>query len=193
MDNVGSFWEWFLQHEEDLFDFERDREAIFDQLADELQRVHPDLTFEFGPVENGRRDFVVSASGIREAFPAVQALVAAAPALNRWNVIAFRPRRPQGNIIEFGGYRVDPKEVRYQLVVDGNQLGLRLFIRGYTDGNVALKQIGYLLLDEALGEYDVETKLGVIEMVGLESEADGDCSPVADLAAEFDRAGARLS
>ena len=43
------FWNWFIHHEVDLFDFEADREKIFDQLAAELQKVDPDLAFELGP------------------------------------------------------------------------------------------------------------------------------------------------
>jgi 1,4-alpha-glucan branching enzyme len=57
------FWDWFTQHEPELLDFEADRETVFDRLATELHKVHPDLTFEFGPPEE-KREFVVSADGI---------------------------------------------------------------------------------------------------------------------------------
>jgi hypothetical protein len=40
-----------------------------------------------------------------------------------------------------------------------------LFIPGFREDDVALQQIGYLLLDGALGEYDVETRLGLIKML----------------------------
>ena len=61
------FWDWFVQHQLELFDFEVDRERIFDQLASQLQKVDPNLTFEFGPKEV-QREFVVSAGGIKSAF-----------------------------------------------------------------------------------------------------------------------------
>jgi len=37
-------------------------------LASEMHKVHPDLTFEFGPVEEERREFVITAGGIKGAF-----------------------------------------------------------------------------------------------------------------------------
>src|SRR5262249_45342866 len=105
------FWTWFLQHADELMHFESDREAIFDALAAELQKVNPDLTFEFGPKKGDVREFVISASGIKMAFPAVESLAAAAPQLKHWKVTAFRPRRPIGNIIQLGDHRIDPAQV----------------------------------------------------------------------------------
>src|SRR5947209_3506709 len=143
-----AFWKWFLGHEDDLMHFERDREGIFDALAAELQKVNPDLTFEFGPEVDGCRELVISAAGIKSAFPAVESLAAAAPKSNRWKVIAFRPRRPVGNIIELGDHRIDPEDVEYSLLRGKNELGLYLFIPGYSEGNSEVGQIGYLFLDE---------------------------------------------
>ena len=114
MTTQEQFWSWFVQHEAQLFDLdpsrEEHRERLFDELGNELQKVDPDLAFEFGPNEP-RREFVVSAGGIKRAFPAVAALVDAAPPLDRWQVTAFRPRRTPSNIVEFRGKRVDPKGV----------------------------------------------------------------------------------
>jgi hypothetical protein len=89
-----NFWKWFAKHEPKLFNFdfgqEIERERLFDEVGSELQKVDPDLTFEFGPKET-RREFVVSAGGIKRAFPAVASLVAVAPAFERWQFFAFRP------------------------------------------------------------------------------------------------------
>jgi hypothetical protein len=156
------FWSWFAKHESVLFDFdpvrEAERESLFDELAGELRRVNPDLTFEFGP-KGTRREFVVSAAGIKRAFPAVASLIAAAPTLARWQLIAFRPRRTP-HVVEFRGKRVHPKDVQLSLLDNGKTAGIYLFMPGFREGDADLKQIGYLLLDETLGEYDVESRLG---------------------------------
>lgn len=160
------FWRWFQEHDETLFRFEEDRERVFDRLAQAMRRVHPDLTFEFGPDEEGRRDFVVSAGGIRDAFPAVHALVDAAPQLPRWRVIRFRPRRDPRVVLSLGGAEVDADGVRVAVKPEGDRLGLTLVIEGYRETREHLyEQIGYLLLDNALGEHDVETRIGTIEFV----------------------------
>src|SRR5215469_3622743 len=110
MSNQQQFWTWFKQHEAELFNFEADRERIFDQLATELQKVDPNLTFEFGP-KQATREFVISAGGVKRAFQAVSRLVDCAPRLKHWRVTAFRPRRTPPNIVEFHGKRANPKEV----------------------------------------------------------------------------------
>src|SRR5262249_48884850 len=181
-----AFWKWFLGHEDDLMNFDRDRETIFDGLAAQLQKVHPDLTFEFGPEEGGCREFVISAGGMKSAFPSVESLAAAAPKLNRWKVTAFRPRRPVGNVIDLGEYQVDLEDVEYSLLRGNNELGLYLFIPGYSEGNSDVGQIGYLFLDEALGEYDVELKLGLIKMFPPEAETPGPRYPLRELPGHFD-------
>jgi hypothetical protein len=49
-----------------------------------------------------------------------------------------------------------------------------------------LKQIGYLFLDDTLGEYDVESRLGLIKMLSPDTPTDWDRYPLADLPALFD-------
>ncbi len=181
------FWKWFTANEERLYSFERDQEAIFDELAAELQRVHPDLTFEFGPVKSGARDFVVSAGGIKAAFPAVKSLVAESPALPNWRVIAFRPRRSPLNDIEIDGVSVKAAETRFSLIRHEGKLGVLLYMPGYSESQKAIfGHIGYLLLDEALGEYDVEMKLGVIEFRPLSGAHPEKSYPLPELTEFFD-------
>jgi hypothetical protein len=102
------FWRWFLANDTRLFDFESDRERVFDELQARLHKVKAGLTFEFGPKENGARDFVISADGIKDVFPSVVLLANAAPSLPRWKIIKFRPRRGLGPI-SLNGLRLSPE------------------------------------------------------------------------------------
>lgn len=158
------FWKWFRSNEGALFDFERDREAIFDRLAAEMHKLNPSLTFEFGPIEGGRREFVISADGIKEAFPEVQALYAAAPSLPRWKFTKFRPRRSPLDV-NYGNVSVQASSVRVQMKKNGQVVDLTVFMPNYTEENrEACTAIAFLLLDGALGEYDVETRVGQIRV-----------------------------
>jgi hypothetical protein len=188
------FWRWFTQREAELFSFdplkEVERERIFDEVAGELAKVDPNLSFEFGP--NGiSREFVVSASGIRSAFPAVVSLTKAAPALGRWKIIAFRPRRA-ANVVVLGDKRVDPSDVQFSLLDNGRTAGIQLFIPGFREDDIGYKQIGYLLLDEMLGEYDVASRLGLIKMLSPQTSTEGDRYPLAELPTLFDQLVSRL-
>ncbi|HZQ23322.1 MAG TPA: hypothetical protein VFA89_11030 [Terriglobales bacterium] len=196
MTTQEQFWKWFTQHEPELFSFdpglEAEREALFDQLASELQKVDPDLTFEFGP-NAPRREFVISAGGMKRAFPVVASLVDAAPHMDRWQVTAFRPRRAVPNIVQFRDKRVDPKDVQFSLMDNGKMAGIYLFIPGFRQEDSDFKQIGYLLLDETLGEYDVEARLGLIKMLPADAGGSkGDRHPLSELPTLFDRLVSRL-
>ncbi len=189
-----AFWAWFTEHDELLFNFERDPDRVFPSLASALAAVAPDLTFEFGPQADGRRDFVISAGGIRSAFAAVEALAEAAPDLPRWNVVAFRPRRTSIIGIRLQGLTVLPKQVECRLLADGGQLGICLYFDGYREQETRLwTQIGYLMLDQALGEYDVETKVGRIEFFPRHSPSQADRFPLSELPARFDAGFAQFS
>jgi hypothetical protein len=182
------FWKWFEKNQNMLFEFERDRENVFDRLAAEMSKVHPDLTFEFSPVlKNGKREFVISAGGIKKAFPSVEALYDSAPDLPKWRFIKFRPRRKPPNDLNFGGKSIKASEVHYKMFKDQEKVGIIIFLDGYNDSEQDIYgNIGYLFLDEALGEYDIEMKVGFIEFHSRDSNYFEGASSLIELADHFD-------
>ena len=168
------FWAWFARNEADLFEFEKDRQAAFDRVGAALRKVHPRLTFEFGPLEGGRRCFVISADGIREAFPSVQALHAAAPELPRWRFVKFRPRRRTILNVAHGGHALDPEGIRFDLEPDRGKAGITAYVpdlrRENTGSFIAPL---FLILDQALGEFDVEANVGFIHLLPAEAAPAG--------------------
>jgi hypothetical protein len=187
------FWDWFQQNDELLFDFESQPDRVFAALTAALEAVAADLTFEFGPRVDGRREFVISAGGIRSAFAAVNALVAAAPMLPHWNVVAFRQRRARIGGVKMGDLTVLPKDVEYCLLSNERKLGIQLFFDGYReDERTTWGQIGYLLLDQALGEYDVATKVGLIEFFPSSAHPEAVRYPLPELPIMFDARFAEL-
>jgi hypothetical protein len=181
------FWKWFLANEAQLFSWESDREAVFNRLGAAMHKVHSDLTFELGPIVEGRREFVISAGGIKAGFPTVEALYRSAPTLKRWEWVKFRPRREPLNNIEFGGKSLQSKDVHFLLAHDEPKVGIVLFFDGYNEKEkTVFGQIGYLFLDEALGEYAVEMKVGFIEFQARDSKHFKHASPLDELPAKFD-------
>jgi hypothetical protein len=158
------FWAWFQQREEKLFNFELDEDRIFAELDSALAKVAPHLTFEFGPIMNGTREFVISADGIKADFPAIEALAAAAPALPRWKIIKFRQRQTPIAELTFAGKTVKPVDVEFCLLSNWRELGVYLFFGSYSEKEAAVwAHIAFLFLDQALGEYDVATKVGPVK------------------------------
>jgi hypothetical protein len=191
------FWQWFLSNEERLYTFDPDdvevREKLFDELSAVLERVGDHLCFEFGPPEE-KREFVISADGIKDGFPAVVALKKTAPRLDRWEIIAFRPRRCPMPVIE-NNVTIDPADVEFSLFTEDDVPGIQLFLPGMpeVDAQKTYRSIGYLLLDQALGEYDVETAVGPIEMVATPSEAKPERFPLRELPRMFDELLERIA
>lgn len=181
------FWKWFQAHEAMLFDFEKNREAVFDQLAAEMHKVNPHLTFEFGPTDQNRREFIISADGIKEAFPKVEALFAAAPSLPRWKFIKFRPRRAPFDI-SYAGITVKAKSVLVRLSRAGQKADITVYLSDYSQNAYdRYMPITFLLLDQALGEYDVEIYVGKIDIKSL-SDAPKDACSLSTLPKVFDNA-----
>jgi hypothetical protein len=179
------FWKWFQANEDTLFNFEKNREQTFDKLGAEMHKLNPSLTFEFGPIEDGKREFVISADGIKEAFPQVEVLYAAAPTLPRWKFVKFRPRRKPMDV-NYEGVSVRATSVTVQLVRNGQLADLIVFIPNYSEADrKAYMAIVFLLLDGALGEYDVEMRVGQIK-VEATPKAQAQASSLQDLPKAFD-------
>ncbi len=190
------FWRWFLKHEDGIYNFEADQKRVFDMLSAELAKVDRELCFEFGPrmTRDGRevREFVISAGGIKSSFPVVVSLAKAAPPLQNFFVTAFRPRRPPGNGLQCGGVSVRPEEVQVSLLSDGKVAGLHVFLPASIEEDSARQILGYLLLDEVLGEFDVEMKVGMIEMYSMDEPVEFERMPLVELPAAFDQLVATL-
>lgn len=185
------FWEWFKNNEDMLFHFDRDRKRTFDKLKAAISKVHPGLTFEFGPDENGARDFVISADGLKDVFPAVESLHAAAPSLPRWRFIKFRPRR-SAMTLQIGDIKLEPEDLEVAIEADGDKAGFTVFIKGYDKScSNVLSQAAFIMLDQAIGEYDMETKVGFIEIKPYDVEPKYNRHSLVELPQMFDKFIAR--
>lgn len=193
--DTDQFWHWFVQNENTLYEFEDNIESVFDAIAVELVKVDENVTFEISsPDEAGRRHFVITAEGIRSSFPAVEQLVNTAPQLSRWTFVKYRQRAVELSIVEFDGMRIDPSDVHCVIVKDENpsKVGILLFFDGYNEKqrNV-FGNIGYLILDQALGEYVVEMSVGVIEIFDRSSKYYLSARPIGELGSYFDEVAQR--
>ena len=189
---MTGFWTWFEDNEERLFCFRSGDEGLLDEVGARLAAVDEDLTFEFGPVVEGRREFVVSAGGHKRAFPVVEALCREVPPLSRWTVMPFRPRRATISIVEMKGRTLHPDAVEVVLLHNQKQAGLYVFVPGYAAGDNTLGQMVYLMLDEALGEYIMETEVALIKLFPFEEVTEGERVRMPDLPRHFDDLMRRL-
>ena len=189
------FWQWFagaearLRAAHDGRDSEPlDLQEAVAEISDRLRRVHPELCFEFGRADDGVYELILSAGGIRSLFPAVSALMQAAPQVPGWRVIAFRPRKDSDYRVCLGGLTLEAEALWYRLSPAEDHADLELHIEGLTTESLEiLGSAAFLMLDAALGEYDVATRIGAIDFEPLPDDpaAEG-LKPITELRAEFD-------
>jgi hypothetical protein len=181
------FWEWFQRNDDRLFQFESNQESLIQEIAGELRRVQRSLSFEIGSVQEGKREFIVSADGKREAFPAVVKLADAAPNLSRWKIIKFRPRRSEPCRVGIGDLSFSSEAVQFTIIPEGDKIGVTLYLGDRTNFDEEVTgYIGFLLLDYTLGEYDVETLVGSVQFEPRDSPCKEEKRNLPELPAAFD-------
>lgn len=185
-DKKGAFWAWFAANEARFRDLRAADDRTVNEIGTMVRAVCPDLTFEVGPGVHSEWSFVVSADGIRSAFPAVVDLVNAAPSIPGWDIVAFRQPR-QGSGLNWKGAYFATNSFYYTSAEADGELDLVIYCPGLNaDSEETLKGVTFLLLDFLLGEFDVATRIGAIDWVPLEAgDRDPRLRPLTELRAEM--------
>ncbi len=165
-----NFWTWFVDNREFLENYNSNTAAVTQAVGRRLQNVDRGLTYEMGQAADGVYEFIVSANGVRDVFPEVNKLVRVAPEIEGWRIIAFRPRRPDAlqSKLEYAGLAISGGDIWYKSEGEGDAFNLTVLVKGL-DADNEKKAIGaaFIMLNLALGEYDVATKLRSIDFGAL--------------------------
>lgn len=141
-------------------------------IGPELRRFHPGLVCEVGRTDQRPREFVISADGIREHVNAVETLADAAPPLPDWKITRFRPRVPEfeAMTLEFDDVVAHPSRMKFIATTHGPLVDLQIFAdwRSPSQDN---RPDGptFIMLDIALGEYDMICRVGSIAVHPLDA------------------------
>ncbi len=176
-----NFWKWFSKNSTKYYHFEQDQDALFHSLKVKLSKLDPNLVFEFSPImQDGKREFVISADGIKTSFDLITELVSKAPKLLKWKVIAFRQPKPVEGSFHYRGIQIDFENIYFSYKVDGGKIGLDMFLKGYVD-SIEWTNLTFLLLDYVIGEYDTEMYLSWIKKHPLTDSHQKEAHPIAQL------------
>jgi hypothetical protein len=185
-----AFWIWVAANVEGLKGVKTGREPVTEQLTAELRKVDPGLVFELG-VGRDPFELTISADGKKELFPVVKRLVASAPVIPGTKVIAFRPRKDvEAFSMQIRGGKLSGKDLWFTAHADAERKGLmavELFVPDLNDLNEeALDKAAFFLLEAAVGEFDVETKIGGIDIKRAPDEPAPPLRPLKELPATLD-------
>ncbi|MGN7484387.1 hypothetical protein ACTHPB_22980 [Priestia megaterium] len=183
------FWSWFEKNSEDYFQLdENNYDLLFNKLGLQLSKYHKDLTFEFSMEMNqGKREFIISAEGMVSAFPTVIKLVEEAPSLEKFNVVAFRQRQDSEQEIYFEDIVLNTEDIFFTYREDKQMdcLDIVIYIKGYSEENDQFIAAAFIMLDSLIGEYDVGVKLGEINFEPYQQEKEA--QPILNLVSLVDK------
>ncbi|CAN5903204.1 hypothetical protein BH11MYX2_BH11MYX2_22550 [soil metagenome] len=182
---VATFWKWFADNAKTLHE-DQDLRGVMEKISAELDKVQTGVFAEIG-VDKDERMLVISADGNKALFPAVQSVYEGRPTIAGWKVVAFRPRsKPGGDgfTIEMNGKKLAPADVKFVSAAAGQKIDVTIFLPGFDDTD-ATKGTAFILLDHTVGEYDMETKIGGIELAALD-KAPATAKPLTEIPAAVD-------
>jgi Family of unknown function (DUF695) len=138
------------------------------EISDRVDRVHKDLAWELAPGRTSKHALVVSPEGNPVIRPnALNWLAAAPPPDGTWEYYASRQPGELG-VLQAGGVEVDLGEVRS--IASWNSDRQRVDVKLWhpnleTAPEYTRSQVGFLFLDNLLGEDTVERWIGEIDVL----------------------------
>jgi hypothetical protein len=170
----AKFWTWFGSAHERFRSIDKadDGEELLDLLLEHLHEFDSELFFEVSqPLEDGSNELIISAEGVREKFPKVEVLVAAAPKLPKWQIIAFKPALGFEFVHEYGELKIDPRKLWFLPLIaksDSSVLGLRVGLPDFDKtAEEKIKNSVWIVLDTGLGEEVCAKRIRHLEVVKL--------------------------
>lgn len=172
-ERVLEFWKWFPTVAETLADAlkEDNPSEGLAQFADEVQEKIGGLSWVFGPGESDDRvSFTVTGEGQKARQLLSHFWLSQASEVPGWDFYCARQPSSADQLvdlaIEVAGSNVDAETLMVATEVDYDNRVVN--IKAWHKAFESIEQEGrfqilYLLLDEALGEYGTQTKLGEIE------------------------------
>lgn len=169
MNDPKAFWAWFLAEERRFRDIETpEKELLLTELQDQLQRFNSGLWFEIGGHPKGPCELVITAEGDLSLFPEVRRLISAAPKIEGWELVAFKPAQGFEFNLKYDELALSPEATWFlplESSSDPDALGLRVAYAHFTAAQKETFLLAtYILLEAGLGELSVSEDIQHVEV-----------------------------
>lgn len=173
---ADAFWAWFRQHSTRYAQLPHEDDDVIIQWMEILHahlrpysQYHLSIDLDWLVDEEGGSQLIVSARGVAEHFPTVEALVSRAPVIPGWQVVAFYPPQPDLRMIrqDLGDTGIDPYDlwfcpIELKHTPLNNKPFLTVYARVQTPVNAEYYQAVKAVLMNLLGE-----RAATLELAGL--------------------------
>lgn len=168
--SASAFWRWVVEHEAELRAVVAEptgEEPVLEALLEALHDVDPNLYYLLGGDDSGH-ELIITAEGELKAFPAVQALVAAAPVVQGWQFIAFKPPMGCDFVLRHEAASIDASQTWFLPATSRTGFGVKLGCPTFSGKHQDDYEFAALeLLDVVLGELVAARDVKHVEMVPL--------------------------
>lgn len=161
MSREEKFWEWFLKNREKYYSVSqmedlRLKEKLLNEFLDQLHEYSDKLYFEIGRMPDDTQELIITAEGDANYFGEVEDLVAHAPKIPNWKIIAFKQPADSIFVTQYEGLELNPSSMWFMPLdkkSDPTSFGLRVCLENYTERHRDLFLAGvYKVLDTLIGE-----------------------------------------
>lgn len=164
------FWEWFKANASKIAESKHD-DPVRLALLDELQRVNREFYYEVS-VDEVPREFILTVEGKIDLFELVRALVALAPEIVGWRVVALKQPMGFNFTTRYGDVTIDVRRLKFKPLMNRAssppRFGLRVGIPDFNvDDQLAARNAVLVALDTALGEEVAAREIERIEVMSL--------------------------
>ena len=164
---IPAFWEWFQSNAHRFERLDEDPDAQLSEILAELSKIEPELAVEKSKDKNPI-ELTISPEGIRDKFDIVGQIVAMAPAIDGWKMIAFRQPVDFKFKLNTGNLVLDPYEMFFETKIEGENLDVAIYGEGFdrAETNV-LNHYCLVMLDNLIGEYNCVTQVRYYDFIDL--------------------------
>lgn len=182
---IQAFWQWFEDNKTQYEHIKPGEEPPLDLLLEHLTDLEPGLAAEISaqPNTDSLLELTISAEGDVRKFPLVEQIVAEAPPIKGWKVIAFRQPAPYDFTLQKGHLRLTPAELFFEPIATQDSLDIIVYGQDFGKKDPdTLALYGHIMLDNLMGEYNSAKRVRHYEFRDLSAaRRQSDLSPLQDI------------
>ena len=181
---IGSFWNWFSDNETRLFEYDdNNADETMKEIHENLNQVENGLGVEISKKIDNKRQIEISAEGNIKKFDLIKRIVAEAPVLDKWKIVAFRQPSTDGFMLKFDEFELDTSKLFFLPVEQDDDIDIVIYGENFKEyDEKKLAQYGFIMVDNLLGEYDTVIKVRYFDFEDISTvDNKEDLNPLEDL------------
>lgn len=145
--------------------------ALWDEALTQLKAIDSRFWFELSHPDGTPREFILTAEGAKDAFPAAELTVAHAPELPDWRFFALKPAMGFDFVTKYEDVHLEPRKMWFLPLESAsrpNDFAMRVGVPNLTPAIQRQVRNGVLvILDTALGERSAALDIAHVEVCAL--------------------------